>query len=97
MVHRASHDSSRFKWCLGTVAQLVSIDHRPFAISGGGNHNALRSYFDSNGDGKLTNADALFGQFRIENASADGTMSVQTLAQAGITEIGLKADMYRAR
>jgi trimeric autotransporter adhesin len=34
---------------------------------------ALRSYFDSDGDGWLTSADAKFAQFKLEIANADGT------------------------
>jgi hypothetical protein len=53
---------------------------------------ALRSYFDSDGDGWLTSADAKFAQFKLEIANADGSATVQTLAQAGIASINLKAD-----
>jgi Ca2+-binding RTX toxin-like protein len=54
---------------------------------------ALRNVFDSNGDGKLDATDAKFGLFKVEVTNADGTTSVYTLAQLGITSINLKADL----
>jgi Ca2+-binding RTX toxin-like protein len=56
---------------------------------------ALRAVFDSNGDGKLTAADAAFGQFKVLVTNADGSTTAQTLAQLGITEINLTADATR--
>jgi Large polyvalent protein associated domain 39/Large polyvalent protein-associated domain 3 len=56
---------------------------------------ALRAVFDTNGDGKLTAADAAFGQFKVLVTNADGSTTAQTLAQLGITEINLTADATR--
>lgn len=56
---------------------------------------ALRSYFDTNGDGKLTAADAGFAQFRVLVTNADGTKTSRTLAELGITEINLTEDATR--
>jgi hypothetical protein len=56
---------------------------------------ALRSVFDSNGDGKLTAADAAFAQFKVLVTNADGSTTAQTLAQLGIIEINLTADATR--
>ncbi|MEM1273907.1 MAG: hypothetical protein AAGF88_08820, partial [Pseudomonadota bacterium] len=39
---------------------------------------ALRSAFDSNGDGKLTSADADFAKFKVLVTKADGTTEVKT-------------------
>ena len=58
-------------------------------------HGGLRSYFDSNGDGKLTSADAAFAQFKVLVTNADGSTTVKTLAQLGITEINLTEDATR--
>jgi Ca2+-binding RTX toxin-like protein len=64
---------------------------------------ALRSRFDSNNDGKLTAADARFGEFRVMVTNADGTQTVKTLAgingpnQQGITEIDLTGDTTEIR
>lgn len=56
---------------------------------------ALRAVFDSNGDGKLTSADTRFADFRVMVTKADGATGIKTLAQLGITEIGLMADTTR--
>ncbi len=56
---------------------------------------ALRGAFDSNGDGKLTSADAKFADFKVLVTKADGSTEVKTLAQLGITEINLKPDATR--
>lgn len=56
---------------------------------------ALRAYFDSNGDGKLTSADAAFAQFKMLVANADGSTMVKMLTQLGITEISLTEDAAR--
>jgi trimeric autotransporter adhesin len=57
-----------------------------------GDLEALRNVFDSNGDGVFDASDAKFALFKIEVTNADGSTSVMTLAQAGITSINLKAD-----
>ena len=56
---------------------------------------ALRSAFDSNGDGKLTSADAEFAKFKVLVTKADGGSEVKTLAQLNITEIDLGGDATR--
>jgi hypothetical protein len=53
---------------------------------------ALRSYFDRNGDGKLTAADPAFAQFKVMVTNADGSMTARTLVQLGIREISLIGD-----
>jgi hypothetical protein len=57
---------------------------------------ALRTVFDSNGDGQLTGADARWNEFRVwRDANQNGTVEsgeLRTLAQAGITQIGLTSD-----
>ena len=58
---------------------------------------ALRAYFDSNGDGKLASADAGFAQFKVLVTNADGSTTVKTLAQLGITEINLTEDSTRVQ
>jgi hypothetical protein len=57
-----------------------------------GDLEALRSVWDTNGDGKLTAADAEFAKFKVMVTNADGSTSVQTLAALGITEINLTAN-----
>jgi hypothetical protein len=48
--------------------------------------------FDSNHDGKLDASDASFSQFMLEVVNADGSTTIKTLAQAGITSISLTPD-----
>ncbi|MBI2719335.1 MAG: hypothetical protein HYX36_11350 [Rhizobiales bacterium] len=57
-----------------------------------GDIEAIRSVFDSNHDGKLSSADTNWSQFKVELTNADGSTTVQTLAQAGIAAIDLTAD-----
>lgn len=53
---------------------------------------ALRSAFDSNGDGKLTSADADFAKFKLLVTKADGAAEAKTHAELNITEIDLTGD-----
>ena len=53
---------------------------------------ALRAKFDTNGDGKLTAADAEFANFKVMVTNADGSQTAKTLGELGITEIDLKTD-----
>ena len=52
--------------------------------------------FDTNGDGKLTAADAAWGEFRVwQDADQDGVTDageLKTLDQMGFTQIGLTYD-----
>jgi hypothetical protein len=52
---------------------------------------ALKAAFDTNGDGKLTAADAEFAKFKVMVTNADGTQTAKTLAELGITELNLNA------
>ena len=69
--------------------QYVFTEWNPTAS---GDLEALRSVWDSNGDGKLTAADADFAKFKVLVTNADGSTTVMTLAALGITEINLTAD-----
>jgi Ca2+-binding RTX toxin-like protein len=57
---------------------------------------ALRTVFDTNGDGRLTSADARWSEFRVwKDANQNGTVEageLQTLAQAGVTQVNLTSD-----
>jgi EF hand len=51
---------------------------------------ALKAAFDTNGDGKLTAAE--LANFKVMITKADGSTEVKTMAQLGITELGLNGD-----
>ena len=69
--------------------QYVFTEWNPTAK---GDLEALRSIWDTNGDGKLSAADAEFAKFKVMVTNADGSTTVMTLAQLGITEIDLTAN-----
>jgi len=50
---------------------------------------ALASYFDTNGDGKLDANDDEWANFKVMVTNADGTTTALTLVQLGITEVDL--------
>lgn len=53
---------------------------------------ALRSVFDSNGDGVFDANDAEFANFKVMVTNADGSTTAKTLAELGITSIDLTGD-----
>lgn len=69
--------------------QYVFTEWNPTAS---GDLEALRSIWDTNGDGKLSAADTEFAKFKVMVTNADGSTSVMTLSQLGITEIDLTAN-----
>jgi hypothetical protein len=69
--------------------QYVFTEWNPTAA---GDLEALRSVWDTNGDGKLSAADTEFAKFKVLVTNADGSTSVMTLAALGITEIDLTAN-----
>jgi Ca2+-binding RTX toxin-like protein len=70
--------------------QYVFADWDPTAES---DIAALRSVFDTNGNGVLDAGDANFSKFKVEVVNADGSITVKTLAELGITSINLTADL----
>jgi hypothetical protein len=72
--------------------QYVFTEWNPTAA---GDLEALRSIWDSNGDGKLSAADTDFAKFKVLVTNADGSTTVMTLAQLGITEINLTANTVK--
>ena len=69
--------------------QVVFTDWDPTAKS---DSQALLDVFDTNHDGKLDAGDADFTDFKIEVTNADGTTTLETLAQAGVSSIDLTSD-----
>ena len=74
---------------IGEQREYVFTEWDPTAAS---DLAALRSVFDTNGDGKLTAADQGFAQFKVMVTNADGSQTARTLAELGITEISLIGD-----
>jgi len=74
--------------------EYVFTDWDPCATS---DLEALRSVFDTSGDGKLTSADSTFASFKVMVTKPDGTTEAKTLAQLGITEIDLNRESARRR
>ena len=69
--------------------QVIFTDWDPTAKN---DLQALEDVFDTNHDGKLDAGDAAFSEFKLMVTNADGTTTVETLAQAGITSIDLNAN-----
>ncbi len=69
--------------------QIIFTDWDPSATT---DMKALLDVFDTNHDGKLDAGDAAFSEFKLMVTNADGTQTVETLAQAGITSINLIAN-----
>ena len=56
---------------------------------------ALAAVFDTNHDGVLNSSDASWSNFRILVTNANGTTTLETLAQAGVTSINLTTNAYQ--
>jgi hypothetical protein len=64
--------------------QYVFTEWNPTAA---GDLEAIRSIWDSNGDGKLTAADTDFAKFKVLVTNADGSTTVRTLLPSGVGEV----------
>ena len=69
--------------------QVVFTDWDPTAKD---DMQALRDVFDTNHNGFLDSGDAQYSSFKIFVTNADGTTTLQTLAQANILSINLIPD-----
>ncbi|MBB4000081.1 LysM peptidoglycan-binding domain-containing protein [Aureimonas pseudogalii] len=58
---------------------------------------ALRNAFDTNRNGKLDSGDTDFGLFKVMVTNGNGTTSLKTLTELGITSIGLVTDNQTVR
>jgi hypothetical protein len=76
----------------GKIDQQNEIDFTQWDPTATSDMQALRDVFDTNHDGKLSASDANFSQFKLIVTNADGTQTLQTLAQAGIASINLIED-----
>lgn len=73
-------------------SQYVFSEWDPTAAS---DIEALRAVFDSNGDGVLNDSDAAFADFKLMVTNADGSTSVMTLTEAGITATAMDENTVR--
>ncbi|MEQ1672178.1 MAG: hypothetical protein ABL893_15085, partial [Hyphomicrobium sp.] len=69
--------------------QIVFTDWDPTASS---DMQALSNVFDTNHNNLLDAGDAQFSAFKLMVSNADGTKTLKTFAQAGVTSIGLTPD-----
>ena len=69
--------------------QLVFTEWDPSATN---DMQALRDVFDTNHNGKLDSGDTDFSKFKLAVMNADGTRTMETLAQAGVASINLTPD-----
>jgi Ca2+-binding RTX toxin-like protein len=76
----------------GQLTQKREFVFTEWDPSAKGDLEALASYFDTNGDGVLNSSDAKWSQFKVMVTNADGSRTVQTLTQLGITSINLRGD-----
>ena len=69
--------------------QIVFTDWDP---APGNDMQSLANVFDTDRDGRLDSGDAQFSKFKLLVTNADGTTTLKTLAQAGVTSIDLIPD-----
>ena len=78
----------------GAVTQADQVDFMLWDPAAKTDMQALENVFDSNHDGTLNASDASWNNFRILVTNANGTTTLETLAQAGVTSINLTANAY---
>ena len=79
----------------GAVTEANQIEFTLWDPSAKTDMQALEDVFDTNHDGVLNASDTSFDSFRILVTNADGTSTLETLAQAGVTSINLTANAYQ--
>ncbi|MGJ8531684.1 MAG: LysM peptidoglycan-binding domain-containing protein [Alphaproteobacteria bacterium] len=73
----------------GVIELKEEIDFTSWAPSAKSDLEALRLAFDTNNDDKLSAADSEWSLFKVLVTNADGTTTLKTLGELGITEIDL--------
>src|SRR5262249_3144135 len=79
----------------GQIAQRNEVVFTDWDATATSDMQALAHVFDTNNNGSLDAGDAQFSSFKILVTNADGTTTLETLAQAGITSINLIPDASR--
>ncbi|MEW9309937.1 beta strand repeat-containing protein [Labrys neptuniae] len=76
----------------GVIDQKNEVDFTAWDPTAKTDMQALLDVFDTNHDGKLDAGDADWSKFKVMVTNADGTTSLETLADLGITSINLTTD-----
>ncbi|MEP0520989.1 MAG: hypothetical protein ABJO09_14180 [Hyphomicrobiales bacterium] len=73
----------------GVIELTEEVDFTSWAPSAKSDLEALRAAFDTNNDDKLNSSDTDWALFKVLVTNVDGTTTLKTLAQLGITELDL--------
>lgn len=73
----------------GLINQRNEIDFTEWAPGSKTDMEALRAAFDTNHDGLLSAADADWASFKVLVTNSDGTVTLRSMSELGITSIGL--------
>lgn len=76
----------------GVIELKQELDFTAWAPSAKSDLEALKMAFDSNGDGKLDSQDADWSLFKVLVTNQDGTTTLKTLDELGITSLDLTAN-----
>ena len=79
----------------GQITQRNEVVFTDWDATASNDMQALAHVFDTNNSGSLNVGDAQFSSFKLLVTNADGTTTLKTLAQAGVTSIGLVPDATR--
>lgn len=73
----------------GLINQRNEIDFTEWAPGSKTDMEALRATFDTNHDGMLSAADTEWASFKVLVTNSDGTVTLRSMSELGITSIGL--------
>jgi hypothetical protein len=76
----------------GAITQANQFEFTLWDPSATSDMQALEDVFDTNHDGVLNSSDSSWNDFRILVTNANGTTTLETLAQAGVTSINLEGN-----
>ncbi len=79
----------------GPVTQADQVNFTLWDPSAKTDMQALEQVFDTNHDGVLNASDASWSDFYVLVTNADGTTTLETMAQAGVTSIDLQPNSYK--
>ena len=79
----------------GPVTQADQVELTLWDPAAKSDMQALEDVFDTNHDGVLNASDSTWNDFRILVTNANGTQTLETLAQAGVTSINLTPNAYK--